>query len=837
MADDIDVETCEFCGERLASTATEADDGGVFCGTPCEEIARTLGGRTSMRSEGAPSLDSDNDGNEGVVGTFLRIDGMYSATCEAFLEAVATKRDGVVAAEASYVTETVRVDHDPDLISPVELEDVLTTLGYTAYRRVNATESSDGSGGDGTTRWAREVSGMKKRRDETFLGLRYAAGILFGAFIFVPYVAIIYPVQLASIFDWWFLSQFEGAFRLDGAGGFLFLRTYFVMTGIVLFFTGMPVLRGAYVSLRMRRMTTDVLVAATALGAYAYSTLAVLVGRIDIYYDLTILVAASVTAVAFYESAVKRRALGKLTDLTVSQVDTARLYGPDENPNGTTEIPVEDVRRGDELLVREGERIPVGGTLREGECVLNEAVVTGESHPVRKREGDAVVAGSVVTDGSALVRADEGPIGGVDRLTATVWNLQSATHGGRRYADRRAAWVVPAVFAVSIVAGVVGFALEWGALGSVLAALLALIVVSPWAIGLATPLSVATSIEAALERGIVVFDETVFERLRRIDIVVFDKTGTLTTGRMDVIDAEAPDSTLAAAVAVERRASHPVARAIVDAFETPSNGEGSAADGGSSAAGGRITVEAFESHGTGVEGTVDDDSVLVGTPELFANRGWSVDETIERRTDEARETGHVPVVLGRNGRAEGFVIVGDTPRDEWRDTVRGLSDRGLEVVVLTGDRGSSTGFLRDEGAIDHVFAGVSPAAKAETIRRLGDGRRVAMVGDGTNDAMALAVADLGLSLGSGTAMAADAADVAILDDEIRSVGEAFDLARAAKRRLERNVRLAASYNFVALALVGVAALVPVFVVGAVLLTGGLLAANSVTALGPADPEP
>jgi heavy metal translocating P-type ATPase len=568
----------------------------------------------------------------------------------------------------------------------------------------------------------------------------------------------------------------------------------------------------------MRRPTTDLLVALAAVGAYVYSTLAVLLGRIDVYYDLTVVIAASVTAAAFYEAAVKRRALGRLTDLTVSQVDSARLHGPE----GTTEVPIGDVARGDEVLVREGERVPVGGRLRDGECVVNEAVVTGESLPVTKRAGDDIVAGSVVTDGSAVVEAGERPVGGVDRLTAAIWDLQSAAHGSRRYADRIASRLVVPVCAVAVAAGL-AVAVGSGVPEGSLAALAALFVVGPWAIALATPLSVAASLEDALDRGIVVFDETVFERLRGIDVVVFDKTGTLTTGEMDVVDADAPQPLLDAAVALERRASHPVARAIVEAFGS-SGGDANAADPG---------VEGFESHGTGVSGVVDGDRALAGTLELFDERGWEIEEAVRRRAREARRDGRIPVVLGRNGTAEGLVVVGDTPREAWDETVSRLADRGIDVVVLTGDHDDSTGFLRAHDGISNVFAGIAPAAKAEAIRRLGADRRVAMVGDGTNDAMALAAADLGLSLGSGTAMAADAADVAILDDDVRSVEVAFDLARAAGRRLERNVALAGAYNAIAVPLALAGVLNPVFAMGAAALTGGLLLANSWRDLRPA----
>jgi Cu2+-exporting ATPase len=282
---------------------------------------------------------------------------------------------------------------------------------------------------------------------------------------------------------------------------------------------------------------------------------------------------------------------------------------------------------------------------------------------------------------------------------------------------------------------------------------------------------------------------------------------------MEVREMDAPEGTLAAAAAVERRAAHPVARALVASVDGDDPSE----------------ISAFESHGTGVSGIVDGERTLVGTPELFDERGWDIASDLRKRAETARQAGDVPALVGRGGTAEGIAVVGDTPRAGWAETVTDLAESGVEVVVLTGDRGAAAGFLSDHDAIDRVFAGVPPAGKAEAVRRLGADRRVAMVGDGTNDAMALSVADLGLSLGSGTAMAADAADVAILGDDVRSVGTAFDLARTAGRLLERNVRLSGAYNVIVIGLAVAGVLAPVFAVGAAALTGGLLAASSALA--------
>lgn len=815
------------------------DAGISFCSTGCRDVYRALPDHTPRDegdSDGRTTRADDHDhGTEGgerdvpedaMVRTFFQIDGMYSATCEAFLESVAESKDGVVEADASYVTETIRVRHDPDRISESELRDALSRLGYSAYLRNRGTDTDRTSDRDASR--SEPSPEVRKRRDEQILEFRYAVGILFGAFLMLPYVAILYPAHLATFVDSEILRLFEGAFQLDSQGGLAFLRFYFVMTGVILVFTGLPVLRGAYVSLKMRRPNTDLLVATTAASAYVYSTLAVLVGRNDIFYDLTLVVAASVTAAVFYESTIKQRALGRLTDLTVSQVDSARVYDSD----GTTrDVPIEDLTPDDRVLVRQGERIPVDGVLDEGECTVDEAVVTGESLPVPKTEGDDVLGGSVVTTDAAVVRVGDGTTSSVDRITDAVWEIQSTDHGVHRRADRLASRAIGIVVGAAVLVGLGGFAFGVGSSRSVLLFLGVLLVGSPWALGLATQLSVASSLREALDRGIVVFDETVFERLRDIDVVVFDKTGTLTTGNMEVIEADVSPGLLEAVAELERRASHPTADAIVSAFDQSiAETDESRADGGVSPESdpkndSQDRVREFTTHTSGIEGVVDGNSVLVGNLRLFEERQWTVTDDLEMRAIEIRRQGRLPVIVGRDGTAEGIIVVGDEPREGWADTITSFGSRGADVVVLTGDAEEATEFFEGHEHLTHVFADVPPEGKTATIRRLKSTGSVAMVGDGTNDAPALAEADLGISMGSGTALAADAADITIADDAIESVETAFDLAHAAKRRVGQNNGLALVYNAIAIPAAIVGMFNPLTAMVAVAAGGGLIVTN------------
>ena len=811
--------SCRLCGVDVAGDER-------FCSRGCREIHETLGEPVEDGTGDDPPASSDAPD---AARAFFRIDGMYSALCETYLESVAEGHEGVREASASYVTETVRVDYDPALTSADELRVTLTTTGYTAYRREGIAGGSAEDGGSDsseTTHRSREMTGLRKRRTEDVLEMRYVVGIVFGSFLLVPYVTILYPVYLADVVDWRFLAPYEGVFAsLDGL---ILLPLFLSVTGAVLYLSGMPLLRGAYVSLRLRRANTQLLAAVTVVAAFIYGTVALALGRNDVYYDLTILVAATVMAALFYEATVKRRALARLTDLTVSDVGEARLLEAD----GTSRtVPTERLAAGDRLLVREGERIPVDGRLAEGSCTVDEAVITGESLPVAKQAGDDAVGGSLVVSGAAVVDAADRTESSLERLTETVWNLQSATHGVGRRADRLAARAAPLVVLAMVGVGAAAFALSWDAPTAVTAILAAAIVASPWALGLAAPVSVATSIREAVDRGIVVFDETVFERLREIDVVVFDKTGTLTTGEMRVLEADATPELLRAAGALEERAAHPAASAIRDAFvrgtdsEDGEDGTDSRETAVGDAAGTPPTVREFDSHETGVEGVVDGRRVLVGHPDLFRERGWTLEGDLASRAATARERGQLPVLVGADGRASGLVVVGDEPRTEWVESLTRLQEAGVEVVVLTGDDTAASAFLERRADIE-VFADVPPAGKTAAIERLAADRRVAMVGDGTNDAPALAAADLGISLGGGTALAADAADLAILGDDLAGVERAIALARAAGDRVTQNLWLALSYNAVVIPIALAGLLSPLVTAAALVATVSLVAANA-----------
>ncbi len=769
---------CRLCALPVpAEPITDNKVDGVFCCRGCLEVQRTLGeidgdDVDDLRAETDTDPD-DVDGDE----LYLAVDGMHCSTCELFLESRASEIDGVKMARASYATDTVQLTYDADVVSPEELPEAISGTGYAARPREDLVDESG------------ESAALVK-----FL----LGGGLFGMMVMLWYVIFLYPTYFG----------FDPVVELGGFDGLYIYANIWLLTSLILFYTGYPILRGAFVSLRARQPNMDLLVALAATGAYAYSTLAMLVGRSDLYFDVTVAVVLVVTAGNYYEGRIKERAAGLLSNLTRLQVEDARRHGCDER------VPLGAVEPGDELLVRPGERIPLDGTVVDGSAAVDEALITGESVPVQKELGDPVLGGTVVTDQPLVVEVGEDAESTLDRIVELLWSIQSTRPGVQRLADRLAIVFVPLVVLLSSVTALWLLATGSAFTPAMLTALTVLIVSCPCALGLATPLAVASGVQTAAKRGIVIAAETIFEDAPEVDIVAFDKTGTLTTAEMTVerVAGDDPPKVLARAAALERLTEHPVAQAIVD-------------DADDGLVESLPSVGDFERDARGVTGRLGNQQVVVGHPLLFAERDWTIPDRFRPTITEARDSGTVPIVVGWDGNAEGVVVVGDTPRPEWEAVLdRVCEDR--RVVVITGDEGAAAERFRTASAVDDVFAGVPPEAKAETVKRLRTQGTTAMVGDGSNDAPALAAADVGIALGNGTELATDAADAVIASGDLNHVPDVFDLSSRTNSRIKQNLGWAFVYNAIAIPLAITGQLNPLLAAAAMALSSFLVVINS-----------
>ncbi|MFB6153313.1 MAG: heavy metal translocating P-type ATPase [Halodesulfurarchaeum sp.] len=766
---------------------TDPEVEGTFCCQGCLEVSRTLDTETVEETtdatealETGPAVEeSESDGER----AYVQVDGMHCATCEAFLESRAIGESGVEAATASYPSGMMQIEYDPGRLDPESLPDLVGGAGYEAHPVDTDRDTANRTG---------QTTG------------RLLVGGFFGMMTMLWYILFLYP---------WYLGFPEEALLLSlwGPAGTYLLANIWVMTTVVLGYTGFPILRGAYVSLKAGHPNMDLLVGMAASIAYLYSVVGFFTGSRELYFDVVVVVIVVVTLGNYYETRVKERAAGHLSELTRERVTTARR----RIPEGSEEIPREEVRPGDGLIVKAGERVPIDGTVHEGTASVDESLVTGESLPARKERGDSVIGGSRVVEGGLVVRAGDEVESTIDRLTDVLWDIQSANPGAQRLADRIAGVFVPLVVLLAVVTGVAHLWIGSDPTAALLTGLTVLVVSCPCALGLATPLAIASGLRESLDRGIVMTNASVFETAPDTDVVAFDKTGTITAGRMSVLETVGPPDCLDRAAALEQFAGHPIAEAIVEEGDP---GGHEASD--------------FESiPGKGVTGSVDGDRVIVGRPALFDEQGWTVRDDLRDRYETARNEGRIPTLVGWAGEARGAIIAGDSPRSGWESVIDRLDDDGRTVVVLTGDDERAARRFRDHEGIDHVFAGVPPEAKASVVQHLqADEGSVTMVGDGTNDAPALATADLGISLERGTALAAEAADAVAMTEDLEAVPSVFEVTRATRRRIRQNLGWAFAYNLVALPLAAFGIINPLLAAVAMAASSLLVVANSARSL-------
>lgn len=792
--------TCDLCDLPLPASPISGDEGGRFCCRGCRQIAAVVGEMPEAMGDDVPDAPKGDEPPADAGTAYFQVDGMHCTTCEAYLAHVGRQTPGVYAVEANYGLESARAQYDPDRVDPSALAEELSGAGYRFRER----------DGDPT-------SGSDTRRQAT--AQRLLVGGFLSMLVMPWYFFYLYPLYLG--FDGGILEMG----RTTTVGIYFPLVVIGVLTTGVLLYTGYPVLRGAVVSLRVRRPNMDLLVSIAALAAYCYSVLALAMGSTHLYFDVTVMVIMVVTLGRYYEGGLRSKARGRLAELTRARVDEViRL-----SEGGRERIHRSAVDAGDRLLVEPGDRVPFDGHVVRGTADVDESLLTGESLPTSKEAGDDVVGGSVVLGDPLVIEVGPGATSTIDQIATAMWEIQTDSPGIQRFADALATVFVPVVLTLGI--GVTAWQLAGGAgtADAMLAGLTILLVSCPCAMGLATPLAISAGLRDALDRGMVVTNEAVFEAAPRASAAVVDKTGTLTRNEMLVADVSGDPETLAMAAAVEQLATHPIADAIIDAAAAPEM-EQALSDGGTRSSRRdpspeTVPVRDFERHpGAGVSGDVGDRRVVVGSPDLLDDVCGPLPERVTDEVATIEAAGRIPVVVGWDGRARGVIAITDRPRDTWEQLLERLTD--LDVTILTGDPSEVVDRFADHPAVDNAIAGVPPEAKVAAVERIGRNGTTVMVGDGTNDAPALAAADLGIAMGEGAVEAADAADVVILDGDLTSVETVFDLATGTRRRIRENVGWALLYNAIALPLAIVGMINPFFAAVAMALSSVIVVTNS-----------
>ena len=766
--------------------------------------------------------------NTNAATTVVEVSGLYRASSKAVVEARLSTRPGVLGVEANPVAQTATVTYDPEVTSVAELAGWVRECGYhcsgqsvpdhvcdpmTEPAEVHRAARSDGHAAHVAVDAAATIASGTPMRGQTGVHAGHdmaghdmahggkavrapqdvmghgghGAGMSMDSMVrdmrnrFLVAALLSIPILL-----WSPIGRDVLGFTVPAPFGLRDDVFSLILSLPVVFWSAWIFFDGAFRALRARTLDMMVLVAVAVGAGWLYSVVITLTGGGEVFYEAASVLTAFVLLGHWFEM----RARGGANDAIRTLLELAPPRAIVLRNGEQVEVPTAEVVTGDLLLVRPGAKVPVDGLVEDGESEIDESMVTGESLPVHKSTGSEVIGASVNTTGTLRVRATKvGADTALAQIVAMVQEAQNSKAPGQRLADRAAFWLV----FVALVGGGLTFAVWLGAgadfATAMLFAITVVVVTCPDALGLATPTAIMVGTGLGAQRGVLFKNATALETSAKIDTVVMDKTGTLTKGEPEVTDVvvEGMDEEefLALTAAVERESEHPLAAAVVR--HADSRGIGT------------LSADGFRNvPGHGASARVAGRRVLVGNAKLMTDEGVELGVLGDRR-DALAGTGRTAVLVAIDGRAAGVIALADAARETSAAAVTALHDLGVEVVMLSGDNEATARRIAGQLGIDTVIAEVLPADKATKITDLQRaGKRVAMVGDGVNDAPALAQADLGIAIGAGTDVAIETADVVLMRSDPLDVPTALQIGRGTLRKMRQNLGWAVGYNAIAL---------------------------------------
>ena len=695
----------------------------------------------------------------GLASVEVPIQGMHCASCVQNIEKALLRTRGVTKAAVNLATEKARVEYIPSETSLKEIKEVIEQAGYRVLEVPPEEEPAD-------------VERIVREKEYKKLKLKFFIGLALGILIFLGSSPRWFP---------WVPD---------------FLNNFFVLWALatpVQFWMGWQFYRGAWNSLRHRNADMNTLIAVGTSAAYLYSVAATIfpsffkAGGVmpEVYFDTSAAIIVLILLGRLLEARAKGQTSEAIKKLAGLQPKTAKVI----RDSSEIDIPVEEVLVGDEIVVRPGEKIPVDGVVISGRSAVDESMISGESMPAKKEPGDEVIGATINRTGSFRFKATKV---GKDTALAQIIKLVQDAQGSKapiqRLADTIAGYFVPIVISIAVVTFIIWF--SFGPSPALTLALLnfvaVLIIACPCALGLATPTAVMVGTGKGAESGILIKGGESLETAHKLETIVLDKTGTLTKGEPEVTDLFAlgsfgQEEVLVFAASAEKSSEHPLGEAVVK--KTVEQG---------------LEIQASENfkaiEGHGVEAEVNGKKVLLGNAKLMQERKVEIGE-LEARAEELSREGKTPIYVSIEGKMAGLIAVADTLKENSTQAVERLKKMGLEVVMLTGDNRRTAEAIARKAGIERVLSEVLPEDKVREIKRLqSEGKRVGMVGDGINDAPALAQADIGIAIGSGTDIAMEASDITLIKGDLGGVVSAIELSRRTMRIIKQNLFWAFFYN-------------------------------------------
>jgi heavy metal translocating P-type ATPase len=719
-----------------------------------------------------PSSEEDHLAEELVV----RIDGMWCTACAWLIEAVLGNMRGILSTEVLFFADIATIRYLPHRISPRDILKAISRMGYHAAL-------------------PEDLDGAQKEKKRLLLGLGISS-ILTVNIMMISF----------ALYGGFFRDLGEDAIRY-------FSYPLLILATPVVFYGGFPIIKRAWLGLRFRNLSMDTLITVGTLSAYFYSLAMMTKGSLHLYFDTAAMLVTLVLLGKYVEQEARDKASGGVRELCGPATGKVRLL----RDKSESWISSETVKPGDEFLVADGERIPLDGTVMSGHANLDESILTGESRPVRKSSGNEVLAGSLVLDGQLLLRATRTAAhSSIGQMISLMHHAIANKSPIELLADRITRWLVPAILFLAT-GTVLYLSLHETPLDdALLRGLTVLLITCPCALGIATPLAKVAAIGASRTNGIVIQNSEAFEKTRNLDTFLFDKTGTITEGRFTLAevfsDGIGREEALRRVASMETFSEHFLAKEIVRAakdlclaLEEPSS------------------FEFYE--GLGIRGMLKSGDVCAGNRRLMEAQGLLLASAMDERAGLEEAGGRTVVFFGWDEEVKGFLTFGDSPRTHAGQIVSGFQAEGREVWLVSGDSLTTTRSVAYELGIKNFVGEALPKDKMSLVLKLQEnGRRVGMVGDGINDALALTQADAGIAFGSAANLVRHACDITILDKDLKKIPAMLRLSTLTSKIIRENLLFAFLYNFLGIPLAMVGVLNPLIAVLAMF-------ASSLTVIG------